>query len=1013
MPPAEKTFRVFVSSTFSDLKAERNALQSFVFPRLRQLCKQAGARFQAVDLRWGVSQEASLDQQAMDICLGEIERCQRISPRPNFILLLGNRYGWMPPPAHIAHSDFKALQKQLSRDDRDFLKQWYTLDENAQPPEWRLNPRQAGGDYESYDDWQPVEMRLQKTLSGAAQALGMPEEARLAYSASATHQEIQSGALGKKTPPRHVFCFFRQIEDLPGRFSMADYLALLEARLAGRFPGGLASDGQALVDALRALGPEAAAGDVANHLEAALENTPEATDEEDLLQFMQAVLSDVTARDFINLDPDTWQVDADAAGRLTALKTRLQKVFSRNSFTVRAGWQGGQMPADGEAYQPISLDHIGRLPEKLEDCLPLLAASAQPQNLCEAVFRALGRVIQDEIAHPHPVVVPALPGARMPDHPALDAEGQAHRLFAQARLAHFVGREARLKQIADYLVKGRARPRMLALTGPGGTGKTSLLAKALQDAHTAHPQAQIVYRFIGATPGSADVRLLLQSLCQEIARRYGQSGGEIPVSYQDLVPAFARQLALASAEKPLILFLDSLDQLLKTNNAHNLSWLPVNLPQNVALVVSCRDETGAAQNLPDKSPLFVALGGLARKEGRDLLRQWLDAAGRTLDRKQEQAVLDQFEASDGNPLYLKLAFEEARLWTSTQPQEALAAGVPEIIQNNTLARLMHEGNHGEVLVSHALGYLAAARDGLAEDELLDLLSRDRDVYAWFFRGTYHLPADLVALAVDYLQAHPEAARDVPNRDQLDAERLALAWLRRDRTPPDPVDAFLQDVLPRPDGPRLPVVLWSRLSFDLEPYLTRRSVDGNALMTFYHRELGEAAESLFLKDAAQRYHARLADYFQSRADPGKSGAWDGGDTHALSELPYQLIKAGLRDRAFKLLTDFTFLEHKAAEVGITRQPGSDGKETVHSDGVYQLQQDYELALAELYGEGADGAGRAPLILTARHVHGSLSVICPVCHKMTHVREEQLGQVIACPQKDCRTLLKLNTFTLKVS
>jgi len=83
-----RTFRVFVSSTFSDLKAERNALQAYVFPRLREFCEKRGSRFQPIDLRWGVSDEASLDQQAMNICLAEIERCRQISPRPNFIVLL-------------------------------------------------------------------------------------------------------------------------------------------------------------------------------------------------------------------------------------------------------------------------------------------------------------------------------------------------------------------------------------------------------------------------------------------------------------------------------------------------------------------------------------------------------------------------------------------------------------------------------------------------------------------------------------------------------------------------------------------------------------------------------------------------------------------------------------------------------------------------------------------------------------------------------------------------------------
>jgi NACHT domain- and WD repeat-containing protein len=76
------TFRVFVSSTFSDMKAERNALQAHVFPRLRELCEQHGSRFQPIDLRWGVSTEASLDQQAMNICLGEIKRCRQISRDP-------------------------------------------------------------------------------------------------------------------------------------------------------------------------------------------------------------------------------------------------------------------------------------------------------------------------------------------------------------------------------------------------------------------------------------------------------------------------------------------------------------------------------------------------------------------------------------------------------------------------------------------------------------------------------------------------------------------------------------------------------------------------------------------------------------------------------------------------------------------------------------------------------------------------------------------------------------------
>jgi hypothetical protein len=41
-PRFRPVIRVFVSSTVSDLKPERNALQAQVFPRLEQLCAQNG-----------------------------------------------------------------------------------------------------------------------------------------------------------------------------------------------------------------------------------------------------------------------------------------------------------------------------------------------------------------------------------------------------------------------------------------------------------------------------------------------------------------------------------------------------------------------------------------------------------------------------------------------------------------------------------------------------------------------------------------------------------------------------------------------------------------------------------------------------------------------------------------------------------------------------------------------------------------------------------------------------------
>src|SRR5579872_6364255 len=142
MPIATRTFRVFISSTFEDLKEERNALQREVWPKLRTLCEQHGARFQAIDLRWGVRDEATLDQKTMEICLREIERCQRTGIKPNFIVLLGQRYGWRPLPSRIQAAEFETISEQIGvAADRAIAESWYQRDDNAVPSEYVLKPR--------------------------------------------------------------------------------------------------------------------------------------------------------------------------------------------------------------------------------------------------------------------------------------------------------------------------------------------------------------------------------------------------------------------------------------------------------------------------------------------------------------------------------------------------------------------------------------------------------------------------------------------------------------------------------------------------------------------------------------------------------------------------------------------------------------------------------------------------------------------------------------------------------
>ena len=93
----DRQIRVFISSTFRDMQAERDVLVKKVFPQLRKLCEERAVAWTEVDLRWGITKQESSEGQVLPLCLAEIERC-----RPYFIGLLGERYGWVQEPDTIS-----------------------------------------------------------------------------------------------------------------------------------------------------------------------------------------------------------------------------------------------------------------------------------------------------------------------------------------------------------------------------------------------------------------------------------------------------------------------------------------------------------------------------------------------------------------------------------------------------------------------------------------------------------------------------------------------------------------------------------------------------------------------------------------------------------------------------------------------------------------------------------------------------------------------------------------------
>lgn len=780
-----RVFRLFISSTFSDFIAEREALQKNVFPKLEQYCAERGAQFQAIDLRWGITEQAQREHNTLRICLEEVRRCQQLSPRPNFAVLLGDRYGWEPVPVRIPAEHWKRLQTNATPEHCNLISSSYRLDENAIPSVYCLKERSTDDNKAFQHESQLLEALRQAT----ARFRGND---RLPYFSSATHQEIVLGALSKRgandeklNPKDHVHVYDRSLEGMP---------------------------------------------------------------------------TDISAKDFIDWNSSANQVVPGARQRMQKLKNQLRRQLGDRYHDLKSTWaRHGKNGAVNQAYL---------------------------KRFCDLFLEHQIKLIDAEIA-----AFEQINDRQQREH--------LHQNFGDERARIFAGRKPLRSKIARYTnvdrpsETGQTKSRTnkltpLILIGEGGSGKSALLARAAQETvqSTKASRAVVLQRYIGGVPGTESLLNTLELLSADIATYYGFSEPNISQNSEDLAQKFEAVLGYATPRRPLILFLDALDQLDPSDRAWMLEWLPVQLPDHVRIVVSVRSDTVVAQAARRRfSKQIINVPLLRPSEGRAILKAWLadkrepwfndgitGSIGRRLTKEQECKVLSAFD-QNGLALWLKIVCQEASTWSSWHTPRDLPVTIHDLIHDIVNQKLVAQEQHPKIFTERALAYLTASRFGLAENEIGRALGRDRDVRAEFRKN----------------------------------EKTQRKW---------------------DDDRSLPPIMWSRLFFDLRAYLGLAQIDGKILMRWFHREFYDVFKAKYLTaiDDRKAIHGVLADAFKAMdretrpAENNDDAFFRASDAshkpmsaalRRIMEQPWQLAQAGRAEDLEDLVSDFGFCMGKCA------------------------------------------------------------------------------------------------------
>jgi len=708
MANTSKTFRLFLSSTFNDMRAERDALQERVFPRLRAYCDEHGFSFTPIDLRWGVSFEAGYDQKTMQICIDEVKRCKD-ALNPHFAIMLGERYGWIPLPAHIEADEFEMVKEAVLskysdvKKVKEYIELWYKKDINSLKPEYLLQPR-IEEKHKEWDYWGDVENTLRDVFSSVVTdelATQLSDSQKSKYIKSATEQEIVEGLFENVKNKENIFYYSRNFTNID---SMSEEeFATLEAKdkeytkthpeyqitvkhfsdfknfSENKLDSNIRPYHQKLQDKIRETIPQSNYKEYDLELDTSLERTQDSVTQAHLDRFCEDFYNTIFAS--MEQEIQEFQVQDIQTRELSE-----QEEFKNEKSKIFVG-------------RKDFLEKIDSYIEAENSLAPLVIYADSGSGKSALMAKVISNTQINQSDDNTTIAYRFVGTSELSNNPIKLYKS----LYTQ------LTQDENVNTIAQTYMNENELSQDMVLGDIKELNKT--LSYILQN----YPQDKKLILFIDAL----DQFMLSDSL--------------------DWLPRI-----LAKNTKIIISTLP--------NSYDNIEYLP-KLQQKFK---------GHTEN-------FLFLEAFNSDEASSMIDEYLHSYNRTLTPEQKDKILKAFIKS-GSPLYLKIILEEAFGWHSYTDvkDEEYPVELDDLIAR--LFRRLHTHSHHSLpVLNYAFSYIACSKDGLSEPELFDILSQESaimdDVSNEFYPRPQRIPTAIWARLYSEM-AHYLSTKEVDGVDQI-------------------------------------------------------------------------------------------------------------------------------------------------------------------------------------------------------------------------------------------------------
>ncbi|XP_027143899.1 uncharacterized protein LOC109137463 [Larimichthys crocea] len=856
----EKRFLVYICGGYKDTVAERSALMENVYPRLYLYCKQRGYEFSMVDLRLGVGTPIAEHHDTVELHVENLQQCQK-TQGPNLIVFVGQKYEVRSLPSTIPREAFEAIVRVVERD-QQMSRDEPVKDLPASGSRSSITTDSRSGSFiqdSIYRNY--LNFGEQATDSGllsqsSHSSFSEAEEARLSPVGVKSQGDLDKDLtllqmwykLDENCLPP-VYRLLPISSHHPGMLSVdrecrrragKDWSAACHTlwRVLQRSVGEALGQEEASLLLRTVLDWE---------LEAGLKSVGDAPPEEHchcykrLIPDLNHNLKSEHISQYADLLKGKAQLDPVLTKAHQKFMERLHKKLRHtNIYERNVGWgRRGLNPKHNHSHLFYTERISSHFQMTVINSLNKVMKVTRTRGHFDRARREAVRVqIQEEIQ-------------RHVNH--------GLHLWKGCTL-----RQTFLADVKRAVEQSRTRP--ILLLGPPGWGKSTIMAAVAQLAPSWLPGAvKVLVHFTGVTGESRNIRLVLQSLCVQLAEAYCPHT-QLSESLPQLINEFHSLLGLVEAERPLVVLLDGLDELSEEHGA-DLSWISTPLPPNVHLLLSATTDSPCTQTLQSAHPTVLSLPPLSPDDITAALKTKLWTDQRRLQ-EQQWHLLVQACLGCPCPLYLATAYSESKLWTSYSPQASLSLPASlEGLYLSMLARLERE--LGKQLVKRVASLICISRWGVTEQELMDLLAKDEKV--------------LQEVTSCYSSS---------------------------------------------SHPRIPYVLWARLKRNLGCHLTEVRTDGTWVYRWTHSKLTHVCINRYLKtdDSRMALHADYADYYRAKSQHAhifQPLAWtldEEGEgmtksyrfnLRKLRGLPFHLVHSGqILPLLSECMFNYEFLLHKA-------------------------------------------------------------------------------------------------------